>query len=354
MWTTVFNAGELNYQIDTSFIVPAHNHGTNIFETLRRIESNAATRNELLVIVDSCSDDTESEVLRFAQTLGEDSKTKLLSIFTSSKPLFETQCDNLGFRRARGLYAIEVQADIMIDDPGFDVILIEPMKIWSDLIAVSGRCTHSFALLFEELTASRGSVVIRCKSRTVWLLRRAIGPFVLSVRRRNLKILKKSMGREEEIEKQSLLNQDDTFSSGNAGRLGETVFHDSEFEVRDRQIVYVGQTVNRGPLAFDLTKLSELHFLSEDAFFLAFDEHDLFLRAWISKKWRVCYRQIYFRSPRELGSTRKQRQLRNDLNIAFQSLTRAKAFKKSPLSRLARGNLWVDLPKPEIRRVASG
>jgi hypothetical protein len=94
-----------------------------------------------------------------------------------------------------------------------------------------------------------------------------------------------------------------------AGKLGETVKSPHAL-LRDFQYyskVFLSHTVNRGPLVLRKSMLEELGYLDEEHYVLGDDEHDLFARAWVQKKWRCGFVPIEVYSPLEWGSTRKAR-----------------------------------------------
>jgi glycosyltransferase involved in cell wall biosynthesis len=83
---------------------------------------------------------------------------------------------------------------------------------------------------------------------------------------------------------------------------------------------YIGETCNRGPLLLNKHKLKELGFLDEVNYFLDNSDHDLFARAFFTKKWICGYVPIDVYSPLEDGSTRKPRNILNQkyYNIKIQ------------------------------------
>jgi hypothetical protein len=80
----------------------------------------------------------------------------------------------------------------------------------------------------------------------------------------------------------------------------------------DKNLFYIYDTCNRGPLLFDRKKIEELGYLDEKHYFLDNSDHDLFARAYHFKQWICGYIPIEFVSPIENGSTRKQRDMVNE------------------------------------------
>lgn len=90
------------------------------------------------------------------------------------------------------------------------------------------------------------------------------------------------------------------------GRGGESINKPYDINLR-QDLLYVNETVNRGPLLLDRKKLMEINYLDEENFYLDDSDHDLFTRAWAQKGWICGYIPIHFNSPLEHGSTRKPR-----------------------------------------------
>ncbi len=196
----------------------------------------------MILILDGCTDET-SKLVREWTDLQKDCPITILENKTS---LFETSCDNQGFRIAKGDYIVEIQADMMIRTYGYNMILAAPLIQYPDIVAVSGRCCHG-------LNGNTPSLSL--------------------------------------------------------GKLGEKSKYPHEllqnFESFGK--VFLSHTVNRGPLVLRRTMLEQLGYLDEEHYVLGDDEHDLFARAWVQKRWRCGFVPIEVYSPLEWGSTRKHR-----------------------------------------------
>ena len=96
-----------------------------------------------------------------------------------------------------------------------------------------------------------------------------------------------------------------TYSDG-IGRMGIAIAQPVSPEL-DRNVMYMSESCNRGPLMLHRPKVEALGYLDEINFFLDYSEHDLFIRALIQKGWICGYMAIDFDSPFEDGSTRKPR-----------------------------------------------
>jgi len=226
-----------------SLVMPIHNQESIIRKVLDSVVDMTVGNYELILILDGCTDSTPTQVHNWLQE-----RTDPIDVHVIENPqgVFETSCDNQGFRVAKGRYIVEIQADMVLLTFGYNLILASPLEQYPDMIAVSGRCCHG--------------------------LNSSTQPMI-------------------------------------AGKLGETVKSPHAL-LRDFQYyskVFLSHTVNRGPLVLRKSMLEELGYLDEEHYVLGDDEHDLFARAWVQKKWRCGFVPIEVYSPLEWGSTRKAR-----------------------------------------------
>jgi len=127
-----------------SIIMPIFNQAELIEQNLNSVVNmTTGTLYELILVIDRCSDDTEAIVMKWVNEVSHPLITRML-VIRSDLPLFETAADNIGFLCARGEYCLELQADMEMTQRGYNEALLEPFQKVPDVIAVSGRCCHSF------------------------------------------------------------------------------------------------------------------------------------------------------------------------------------------------------------------
>ena len=127
--------------IDYSIVVPVFNQEKiieiNILSIIKHMEGNF----EIIIILDSCVDNTESILLNLFKHINISNLIKVI-IIKQETPVFETTCDNIGFIISSGKYIIEIQADMNMVEYGFNKNLERGFKKYNDIIGISGRCTH--------------------------------------------------------------------------------------------------------------------------------------------------------------------------------------------------------------------
>jgi glycosyltransferase involved in cell wall biosynthesis len=260
-----------------SIVIPIHNQENIIRHNLDAILHYTKGLYELILILDACSDKSE-EVIRSWISSAFPTNCVGCTVFKSITPMFETAADNYGFRKSRGKYCLEIQADMEMTEDGYNLQLKRPFEVNSNVIGVSGRCSHKF---------------------------------------------------------------DGTACIGRGGYAIELPLDPS----LNRNMFYINETCNRGPLLLDREKLMKLNFLDEENFYLDNSDHDLFARAWVEHKWICGYIPIDFKSPLMNGSTRKKR---DALNTFYLNIRREKSnggfLKKYMMNYQPRETSIITLP----------
>ena len=133
-------------QIVYSVIVPVYNQETIIVKNLESIINCMGDTFEIIIIIDYCQDKTKENILNFCNTLNHklDNFIKVSIFVEENTPLFEASCDNIGFIHSKGKYCLEIQSDMQMIEPNFNLHLQKPFNKFNNLIAVSGRCAHNF------------------------------------------------------------------------------------------------------------------------------------------------------------------------------------------------------------------
>jgi glycosyltransferase involved in cell wall biosynthesis len=125
-----------------SIVMPIHNQCDIISTNLDLIlENTTESLYEIIMILDSCSDVSESIVIQWISKVSSELITRIL-VLRSDEPLFETVADNIGFKLAKGPYWMEIQADMQILEKGYNMLLLKPFQQNENIIAISGRCCH--------------------------------------------------------------------------------------------------------------------------------------------------------------------------------------------------------------------
>jgi glycosyltransferase involved in cell wall biosynthesis len=259
-----------NKGVEYSVIIPVHNQELIIKDNLLSIINNMVGDFEIIMIFDSCQDNSESISIEFFKNNNFSGLNRVILI-SQSTPIFETSCDNIGFRLANGKYLLEIQSDIRIITFGFNFILSKPFRISQDVLAVSGRCAHQNALSgYLDYTTD----FFYYKSATSEL-------------RPKRKIVA-------------------------VGKFGNAVESSLSIEFKNMNKFFILDTCNRGPLMFLKEKIEQLGFLDEQNFVLGDDEHDLIMRAKCQKNWVSGYVPIEFLSPLNWGTSRKIKNIENE------------------------------------------
>jgi len=241
------------FNIKYTVVVPVFNQENIIIKNINSIINNTLGDYEIIIINDYSSDSTLALLKKFFVNYKPIYRNfKRIRIIDTNWPLFETKCDNIGFKLSKAKFVLEIQADMQMLIKGYDQILSKPFNTIQNLIAVSGRCAHFFDY------------------------------------------------------------KDD---SDGAGKLGINIEKSiKDLNVKENNF-YIFDTCNRGPLLIDSSKLMQMNYLDERNYFLDNSEHDLMLRSRLSKNYICGYFPIDFYAPLKNGSTRNRKIKLNFKNI---------------------------------------
>jgi glycosyltransferase involved in cell wall biosynthesis len=142
----LINKTFLNEKPFFSIVTPVYNQENIIVQNFKSILDNTTEKYyEIICILDSCSDNTETNVIRFINNMNVEYPllVKIL-ILKSNIPLFETSADNVGFICSNGEYILEIQADMTMTQHGYNMKLLKPFTLNENIIGISGRCCHNF------------------------------------------------------------------------------------------------------------------------------------------------------------------------------------------------------------------
>jgi glycosyltransferase involved in cell wall biosynthesis len=226
----VLSVNKLDSKPKVSVIIPVFNKDKIISEMLDKLIGSLTTDYELIIIDDASTDNSKKIITEYLKCKNID------HVFVSTTvPIFETACDNLGFFLARGFYLLEVQSDIIINDKGFDKRMISALDN-NKFSSVSGRSCHSWFDLLSK------------KNKIVNILK-FYSPISLFL-----------------------------FGTGAVGYVGKELYNSELTRSVNLGDVYVADTNCRGPWLTNKFLLNEIGAFDTNNFFLGFDDHDFNLR----------------------------------------------------------------------------
>lgn len=338
-----------------SVVVPIFEQESIIYRHLQAITKCMTLPFELILINDASSDNTDREIRKYIEWSSSNHGTCIrIKYFKNFWPWFETKCDDFGIRNSKGLYVLEIQADMLIKQIGFDKILFDLMERDSSILALSGRGTHKIDLLKKSLAHQNGTEVSdRIFSNKI----------ILKIKYKIKKEISQhySFGNQNDliapINSKNTFNHDpvklrddifpspDVFdSSGGAGFLGTLVDllpYDNqsvinEMIAKESKRIWYGETVMRGPLVINKKSYIALGGFDINAFYLGNDDHDLFVRS-RQYGYKVGFTPLNFASPLILGNSRKKRKVKSRLWSKVHRKARQRGYNSSALmSQLAK------------------
>lgn len=346
---------------EISVVVPVFNQESIIVRNLRGLMESMTLSWELIIIDDASSDDSlylirewgEFLAAKEAPTSQKGSLTRL-RIFSNKKSLYETRCDAIGMGVAAADWVLEVQADMLMQEEGFDAKLVMALVKNDDLLMISGRGTEPLLPIVDQYVDTLGSDRSSTNSWAQYL-----GSRVIRQLRSLVREIFKNQSRENSKSKASpratldeLCPPREVFeATGTAGRVGELIETDIPPQFRDQQRIWIGETVMRGPLLISKKKFLEVGGLDTDHFFQGFDDHDLAARARMSKGYGVGFLPVEFHSPIADGTTRQRRSLSSEIQI-FRELLRIQPGRKNTALAQIHADRALFSALPEIRELS--
>jgi glycosyltransferase involved in cell wall biosynthesis len=265
---------QLRETVRQTVIIPVFNQEPFILRCLQGVSRNLKHASDLVVILDSCTDQSEQIVLSFLLQ-ADLSAFGRITVLRTTYPIFETRCDNLGICLSRGDYVIEIQSDIEVQSFGFDDLLEAPMRQLPQVFSTSGRGGHWFGLLLPRRERLRRFPV----TTLLWEHR----------------------------------------GVDQVGYTGMAIEQAPNHVAFQHHSFAICETIMRGPWCLRKTDLVALNLLDEVNLFLGNDDHDLHARATLIGL-KCAYVPMRFNSPLKYGSTRQPRVGRN--LEAYQRLSR--------------------------------
>lgn len=320
-------------KLKISIIVPVFNQELRILRNIKSILECLSLPHELIVIDDASNDNTLAELKNgLPQVISLSKYCKKIVLWHFDRPNFETLCDSKGIFLSKADYILEIQADMIIYEYGFDKKMLKAMQAYPDLLMLSGRGTEKIESFYNRYKLSLGSDRSSGKTYVGHIFKRILGRY-----KKYLTFFKKNLNKTKSYSSpifnkshinQIFPNQKVFFKTGKAGRLSSDIEMDFSFK---KNKIWLSETVMRGPLLIDKKKYCEVGSFDINKFFQGYDDHDLALRGWVAGNYRSGFIPIRFISPLEDGTTRKEKTLRQEIEIFKNLLKIKKTWKKSTL-----------------------
>jgi len=314
-----------------SIAIPFYNQERIIARNLKSVIDNLQQVAEILLIDDSSTDYSMRALMDFISSLDATTELKLssISVFQNRNAQYETYCDAFLFANCNSRYVIEIQSDMQILHKGFDLKLLRAVTSSAHLIAVSARGIEPVSGVIKGYSKTLGSdrahsysivryVISRVKYQIFSLLKPNVATPPL-VRKPESRVLYNEVMDSEFL------------TTGYAGRIASKINYPVDEDYAQKDVIFIGETIMRGPIIVDKEKYMAVGGFDSERFFQGYDEHELFIKAYLLLGYRVGYTPIDFSSPLEEGSTRKRRSLSGEFQILRQLLRIMNKRKSSTL-----------------------
>lgn len=268
----------INCAHDIFIAIPIKNQGGFIVDILKSIINHTRVKTRIALLFDSCTDSSEIEVIDFIENLAYHNINLLsIDLLKSDGDLFESSCENLLFSLSDETFYMSLQADIDFQDYKFIPLSIYAFQLFPSLFAISGRAITSF---------DRDNRMAQSKLTRLFLnLPRLFFPRWF---------------------RYQLLG----FSSHRKGYFGDLANPPKTqmlFTKNQKQTLYTGDSVIRGPVIWRASTFNALNGFNDLVFYLGRDDTDICLRARLYLEMHVAYLPCKYFSEPSRGTTRKKR-----------------------------------------------
>jgi hypothetical protein len=350
----------------STLILTVFNQHLIIKDVLTALVASTHLPSDLIIIEDGSEDETLSSLTATINGIDWDTLPfSSIRIFRNSVSKFETVCDDFGIRTATTNCVILIQSDVLITEYGFDELLLSALTSFDDLLMISGRGTELItpeANAFKHSTGSiitgrtfqiasriaRGDRIGRCLCRFFSALLAAVSVFELKLYSLLRLQLSKSSIPTNNVFSKTRPNARDFSNTGSAGYLRSHIYTEKSNFI-NRGSIWVSQTVMRGPVCVDRQKYLECDGFDTNSCFLGFDDHELALRSYSDRQYRVGFVPIGYHSDPNWGTTRKPRSFHQTKIAIYETLRVSKRRETTELFRLNDSQSKL-LPQPEIRK----
>jgi hypothetical protein len=278
-------------EIDQCIVMPIHNSENHILAVLEALITCTSRPSILVIVFDACTDSSIEKVFGYFDSREKwisDSSFLCVDFFVSKKDLYESRIDNFAlFSYPQTQYLISVQSDILIQEPGYDVLFVGALGSNSDLFMISGRGTHIFP-----------------NGRHLESIKEIVRKFFNKVPESAKLEIEARLRLVDNPERVLELSEDLFFAQDYFGRCGE--FHEHRIQA-DGRYLYLSEAVIRGPLIYFAPTLRQLGGLDWRKHRLGSDDHSAALRGWRVLGMRTAYLPVTYSSPLHWGSTRSKK-----------------------------------------------
>ena len=331
-------------------VVPVFDQQEVIFKHLESILQCMRLPFEFLVINDSSTDKTHKEIARFIDECDTNFGSCVsLRYYKTIWPWFETRCDDFAIRESSGLYIIEIQADMLIMEDGFDVVLHELMQNDDSIFALSARGTHELNAVLLALRHRKGTELsdglFRFKffTKVYFKLRKEVLKIQNAPEKGSNKTSPQNYVERLPASENTIFPSKKIFTlNGRAGFLGDKIDllpYETKGEInkaieKNSKKVWFGETIMRGPIIIEKNAYILAGGFDIKSFYQGYDDHDLSQRVKLTGK-RVGFTPISFASPLILGSGRKKMKFKSKIWSKIHRKIRLRAYHGSHLVKMA-------------------
>ena len=124
-----------------SINLTVHNKCLLLKECLEKIKINTVGHYEIIVVLDGCSDSSESILDSF---ISDNKNIAIKKLYAPN--VFETKANNIAARNSNGEYIAIIQDDMLINEKGWNERMLKPFSAFDDVFSVTSRTSHNWII----------------------------------------------------------------------------------------------------------------------------------------------------------------------------------------------------------------
>lgn len=122
-----------------------HNKEFLLKDCLERIKKFTKGGYEIVTVLDGCADNSEKIL---DEWILENPQIQIKKLIANN--VFETKANNIAAKESSGDYIAIIQDDMLVNEEGWDLRMLEPFHKFNDVFSVTSRSSHNWKINTES------------------------------------------------------------------------------------------------------------------------------------------------------------------------------------------------------------
>jgi hypothetical protein len=299
-------------------MLTVHNHEQSVQVVLDYLIKNITVSADIIIFLDNCNDKSAANIfLKLPNLLA---KFNSVIILESNLDVYEVLAESEMWKLANTRFVISTQCDMCIYEYEFDKKLIYLMNKYTDLYAIGLRGGDSFDRIFDFASKHFCTDII-FGNPIIWLFKKIM---------KNYFVFNKNKSKENVNYLEFIDGDEQSKIIGFINGLPPlSIIDDLEYFEWQKRIYYV-DSIMRGPIFYEKSKMKDLGFLNTSSFFQGLDDHEMNLRYKIYSEYKCAFYPIKCADTGASVMNRK-RKFSNLIGTLIMAIRKSKNYKRNIL-----------------------